>query len=232
MKINRVAVSLLVIVLFAVCLLVVPGAQDSKRGLEMNLLKSVELRSQRVIPLAQEARLILPEGKNEQKQVPVMLVEMEYDCRLLVLAEDGQRERCRCLLCYEIRSKGDRPFSWAMWSFYGLGRFRLFPKTNGKNMLAWIQASSICFTEVSEPKDRLVELTRFLSRQRPPRFQHVPVGSLVPEAKTWGVNALYFDICVRSIEKDDAGKIIVTFSGPDSERIYTVVRDGGEWQRK
>ena len=234
MIVNHVWTSVFLVVILAVCLLVVGGAQERRSVSGVNLLKSAELRGQTVIPLGPKRVVMLHEGEAQNKEVPVMLVETEYYCQLVRVGKDsGRKETSMSLLCYEMRSKGDVPYTWAMWSARGgRGHFRLFTDDQGNNFLAWVEFSDVIFTEVSKPKDPLVELTRYLSQAEQDEFQRLPVVTIVPDVRSWGVNALYFDISVRSIEKDAAGKITVTFSGPEPEKIYCVVRDGAEWQRK
>jgi len=233
MTVNHVSRSVFVVLLLAVYVLVLCGAHDSAQTFQINLLKSAELRSERLVPLGQQPLLIVSDGENQKKEIPVLMVEMEYLCELVSVGKDGRRkERSIPLRCYEIRSKGDVPYMWAMWPGMPAGHLRLFVKRNGKNILTWVETSNVFFAEVSEPKDRLVELTEFLSRQGPAGFERIPVGTLVPEARTWGVNALFFDILVRSMEVDAAGRMTVKLSGPDSGKVYTLVGDGEKWQRK
>ncbi len=231
MIVNHVSRSVFLVVILAVCLLVVCGAQERRSLLGMNLLKSAQLRGQRVIPLGPKRVVMLHEGEAQNKEVPIMLVEMKYYCQVVRVGEDeGSRETSMSLLCYEMRSKGDVPYTWAMWSDRGgRGHFRLFTDDQGNNFLAWVEFSSVLFTEVSKAKDRLVELTRYLSQAEQDQFQRVPVGTLVPEVRSWGVNALYFDISVRSIQKDATGKVTIELSGPKSAMVYTLVQEDGKW---
>lgn len=230
MKTNQFARSLFVLLILALCTPVVSREKEENQGFDREIIKSAQLRSQQVIPLGQKPCIILLEGDAERKKVPVVLVKLEYFCEFLRVGKRGLSDRSSSLFCYEIRSKGDVPYTWAMWSDRGgRGHFRLFTDDQGNNFLAWVEFSSVLFTEVSKPNDRLVELTRYLSQVEPDQFQRVPVGTLVPEVRSWGVNALYFDISVRSIEKDATGKMTLEVSGPKSDMVYTLVQEDEKW---
>ena len=221
-------------ILLPVLLACVSAAREgSSEGAEMNLLKSIRLRSQRIVPLGKESMLILRTERDQERKVPVMLLEMQYDYQIVNVDKDGKmREKSASALCFELRSTGDIPHTWAMWSGVGLGHFRLLAGPDGGNLFAWVEGSNVFFTDVSKPKDRLVEFTRILSRQGPAGFERIPVAELVPEVRSWGVNALFFDIFIRTIKKDAAGNLTVKISGPASEDVFTLIRQDGTWHKK
>ena len=207
--------------------------------MEPRLLRAARLVSERALPLGRDDQLrVATEVKGEWKELRVALVEMSYRLELVDVDANGDTKHTpMSLLCYELRSKGDRPYTWAMWSSCGLGRFRLLSDRNANNLLAWVSGRDVFVTTVSGVRDRIEELTHVLSREvRPPHHdapgvQRVPVGILVPEVTSWGVNALFFDISVLSVTKDDRGDMTVQISGPDSKRAYTLVRHEGIWRR-
>jgi hypothetical protein len=113
-----------------------------------------------------------------------------------------------------------------------LAWFRLFSTEGGDDYLAWVDASTVLFAEVSRPRDRCLAWAQHFSGGPPPGTVRVPVGELVPAARTWGVNALYADIIVRSIDKDDDANWVVKISRLDSDEVFTLVGKDGKWRRE
>jgi len=182
------------------------------------------------IPLEQDHLVIAARDGKEPQYIPVRLRRTSYDCRVLKISEGGAREWAGGLDCYELDS--DAPYTWALWSSYPLAGFRLLVGERGENYLAWVEAASVNFAEVSKARDRCVALVDGLLPRQASGITCVPLAHLVPEVHGWGVDAFNADIRILSVAKDGAGNWTVKISGPDSPEVYTLVSEGGQWHRQ
>jgi hypothetical protein len=195
----------------------------------------MELQATRRRPIAlNREHVLLRAGPGGQsRRVAVVLEETAYEGKLLQLEEGRASERTIAALCYELRSSETAvPYSWCVWSVSAMGRFRLVTSEGPRSYLAWVLRSSVFFAEVSSPRDRCVALADYYTARPIPELVRVPARALVPQVREWGVNALYCDIVVRSIDKDDEGNWVVNISPPDSEEVITLVGKDGDWRRE
>lgn len=176
-------------------------------------------------------RLAIPLPRAEEAQdITVVLRRTSYRCRLLEVREGEPEEWRGTLHCYELDS--DAPYTWALWSSYPLAGFRLLVGERGENYLAWVKAASVNFAEVSKARDRCVALVDGLLPRQASGITCVPLAYLVPEVHGWGVDAFNADIRILSVAKDGAGNWTVKITGPDEEKVYTLVSENGQWRRQ
>ena len=211
-----------------------PGAaQEAQVPREVVVPLELTPTTRKAIPLNQD-HIALADGEGRvRRPVPVVLEVTTYSGTVLHIVGGRAKWGVPPGRLYELRStETDVPYSWALWSPLVLGWFRLFSTQGGDNYLAWVDASTVVFAEVSKPRDRCLAWAQHFSGEPPPGATRTPVRQLVPEARTWGVNALYFDIIVRSIDKDDDGNWVVRISPPDSDEVFTLVGKDGKWRRE
>jgi len=183
----------------------------------------------RAIPLDPDRLTIMLARGEEAQQISVALRATTYRCRLLEVREGEPGEWHGRLHCYELDS--DAPYTWAVWSPFVLGMFRLFPDQGGQNYLAWVSGSNVEIAEVSQPRDRCVALNEYFVREHR-RVAFVPVGELLPMRPFLSPNPQYWAIRVLSIAEHQPGNWTVKISGPDSPEVYTLVSEGGQWHRQ
>ena len=229
-------------------------AVGGERRRQMMVLKSIRLETDRnnipgvrIVPLNTEHIVI--RGKDdkskETKKVPVTLVEMFYRSIMLRLGLGKPTEHARFLDCYELRSTDPKnPYTWVLWSLslIPMGRFRLFSNGSGENYLAWVSSSSVYFAEVSKPRDRVVQLRRFLDsrREHSPPAVHVPIYKLVKGARDIfsGRGANDTAIEILSVERDKTGSMRVRVrqaadaDAPRSHEVFTFVCEKGKWRKE
>ncbi len=134
------------------------------------------------------------------------------------------------VVCYELSPQDPTsPYRWSFWSYSWLGNFRLFGRQAGDNYLAWAEGGGVSFAEVTEPRDAVVELTRFLCAPPETRRTLVPVAFLVPASRHWGRNALFADIRVTSLRRLDDGTFELKVTNPQGTESYTIVGQGMDW---
>ena len=230
-------ISLAVVLLLAVFWATLAGGEDRNPRAGAKVPAAVELKEIRGIQLHQDRLILADVGTGKRKEVPVALVEMIYQSKLLLVTEGKAREKWSgYLFCYELRSRDSAAlYTWAVWSSSPLGRFRLLSGERGENYLAWIDVSDVGFAEVSKPRDRCGALYDHFSPKAPADIVYVPVGDLVPEVDFWGVNAFYSDITILSVAKDKAGNWVVKISDPSGKKVFTLVSGGDKrenWRKK
>ena len=210
------------------------GQTPQPDGAERAIAIPLELQAVRrtPVPLNGDEVLALHPGTGERTRVRVVLEQTVYRGKMLQVVRGTRVESAAPEFCYELRStRTDVPYSWALWSPCPLGWFRLFTTAGGENYLAWVEASAVEFVEVSKARDRCVALAEHYAKRPFAPVEVVPVHRLVPGVRRWGVNALYSDIMVRSIDKNDHGNWVVKISPPDSDELFTLVGKGESWHR-
>lgn len=174
-------------------------------------------------------RLRLVKKDKSVKAVEVVLEHTVYRCELPESSRAALKVHwsSRYLHCYELRSQNaTAAFTWSVWSYSSGGNHQLIAGSDGKDYLSWVEAGGVRFTPVGVNTDRQSTLGAILSnRGHLPDIVSVPVDSVLPEVRRWGVNALYADITVRSIAKGAQGNWTLQVSGPKSDTIYTIVYD-------
>lgn len=220
-------VSMLLVALVVSTMPAVVQAEESNARPRL-VIDKLELRYTKILPLPlDQDRLIVIQRDGSFAVIPVTLRLEAYDCRVLNVSEtETTVKRTGSMYCYTLCSKDEKkPYAWSIWFPSACAHFRLMSDFSGKNYLAWVKSSRVCFTEVSEATEKFAQLDAYLSQRGKPQFRSVPIGALIPDARSWGVDAHHSDIHVISIEKSKDEKWIVQISGPESDQIYTVVSD-------
>ncbi len=149
----------------------------------------------------------------------------------VVTAPGGEEARVReeYLTCVQLcPTPASSLYEWAAWT-WGLPRnLRLVADSAGTTHVAWTMGTGVAFGSVAEPRFRSVALAEHLARREP--WVRVPVGRLLPEARRWGMDAQALDIRVQSIEKRGEDGWEVEITGPDEEKVYTLIGEAGEWR--
>lgn len=206
------------------------SAQDEVTSAEADKIVTLEINPEqgRKFPLEQDCVFILEEDGQHQ-EIPVVLEQMFCSIRAQFVRAGKPRKQSGRRLLYELRSTdADIPYTWAHWPSRHLVGFRLFSNKAGQNYLAWVLGYSVIFAEVSKPKDERTALAERLLHKRPAQMWHVPVGDLVPPQTTWGLSALYSEIDILSVAKDEAGNFVVEVASPQGDH-FTIVGDGENW---
>jgi len=183
-----------------------------------------------VIPLNQDRLARAVDGKEAEIRVVLTVTICEPKWHFLGEGPDTIFEGLGHCFFYEL--EGDTTYTWVLASWTALGNFRLFSEGLGENYLAWVEGNNVFFAEVSEPRDRSIAIQEDFSRKAVPGMVRVPVHELIPESTKWELKAPYNDVRVQSIEKDGAGEWVIKISGPDTDQVYTLVSQKGEWHRK
>lgn len=171
--------------------------------------------------------LELPDG-GEKGEMNVGLRKTRYDCAARIMGTTGSAEFSEQLDCYELIADG--PFVWASWrlSSSPRGNFQLLKGPQGTPYLCWILAARLYLAEIRQPRDRAVALQDYILRERRSDTLCIPVGRLIPESAFWGVNALFIDMSVVSLDAHPLG-LAVTIADPEGNR-YTIVGQDGQWR--
>jgi len=186
----------------------------------------------RVLPPVRDRMVNVQQPESSLRQVKVALVEIAYKLDLAQLRQNKLDIDTGTMRCYEIRSlEADVPYCWSMWSVGILGNPTLFCPPGSDSFLAWVHPGAVVsFEDVSQPNDRLEALTRRLNAPGTPMSQAVQIRPLIPEAETWGVNALYTDVRLLSLRKRDDGTFELIVSNPEGTKVYTIVGQGADWR--
>lgn len=182
------------------------------------------------ISLNQEHLMFAQKEAGELRKIKVELRRTCYLCRILKVNGGVARMAYTRLQCYELDSEA--PYTWSFWTGGILAHFRMFSDEKGQSYLAWVRGTNVHFADISKPRDRVVGLHQYSSGVPSPGVVYVPVGDLVPEAHSWGVNAFYNDITVLSILRNEAEGWVVTISSPSGEDIITLVCEKGKWRKE
>lgn len=181
-----------------------------------------------VIALKGDQLILGPGGGVAATKTHVSLRRTCYRCTFAQVRDQQVRETTPQLQCYELES--DSPYVWSVWSAVPLGNFRLFADASSGNHLVWVNASDVFVAEVSRSRDRCVTLMELLRRSPTSAAVRLPVGELLPDSRSWGVNALYSDIDVVGVSKDDKGNLTVQIRGPGRSEVITLVSEAGGWK--
>jgi hypothetical protein len=187
---------------------------------------ALEPLKREVIPL-QDAQVIIPQGRDgAPRRVAVALRKTAYMCTLLGVGPNGARRGRSPLACFELDAQA--PYTWSIWTWRDLVNFRLFAHGPGENYLAWVDRSAVVIAEVSKPRDRCLSLAQLSPGY--PSCMLVKVYQLVPRSRSWGDDALYNDIRVKSIRKMPDGTFEMRITNPAGTESYTLVGQGYEWR--
>lgn len=225
------AAGLATVALFAACLVFAALPDQELEG--VNALMSAELATGPLrMPLNQDYLIVRGPGA-EQRRVPVILVANYYRFQALQVREGKPGLWGHHLSSYEIRAVGeDELFAWNMWSLHPLGMFRLFSNEGGQNYLAWVDRSTVCFAEVTQPRDRVVALTEALSvTERPAWVVRVPTNRLI-DSKHHGRDVFYSELVVEALDIAEAGHITAKISALRTGKLFNIVFDGKEWRKQ
>ena len=237
MRSKRLLIGFLVVLLLAT--LFVYAENEGYQMQKLNALMSVtvEVKPER-IPLNQDY-LIVQQPQGEQHRVPVILVQRVYGFEALQMKEGKPRLWAHHLFSYEIcANAGEDLFTWNINSLgRPLGMFRLFSNERGENYLTWVEGRSVCFSQIKEPRDRLVSVTETLAkRERFPGIVRVPTNTLIDRkdhyAKDRAANAFYTKFTVEALEIGESGTVNMKVSAPGSDKVFKLVFDGKSWSKE
>jgi hypothetical protein len=191
------------------------------------------LRERRTVPLNVSSIAVASGPDERPRETVVALVRSFYKGTVLQVRGGQVGERGASLECYELQAvERDQLYHWALWSDVPLGQFRLLVGGAAGGCLAWVRGYNVVFADVSSPRDTCVAFNECLRGPDAAGTVVVPAGQLVDHSKLLGTNALYAEIEVQSITKDDAGHWVVKLCGPKSKEVYTLVYDGKQWRRE
>ena len=208
------------------------GGQQMQR---LNGLVSAQVQAgPERMPLNQDYLIVRRPG-GEQHKLPVILVMRVYSFKALLMREGKPRLWNHRLHSYEIRAVGENDlFCWNICSLgRPLGMFRLFSNERGENHLAWVEGRSVCFSQVKEPRDRLVAITDVLANEggHLPGIVRVPTDRLI-DREHHGWNALYSELAVEALEVSESGIVTMKVSALRPDKVFTLVYDGKEWRKE
>lgn len=195
---------------------------------EPPVTKVVKLELQDTLPMPlNRDRMTIVQSDGSRKEIPVVLEVSRYE-----ITTDKYKDRHsvihgpRQVYSVTLRSTdSSNSYSWSWWTFSAFGRFRLLT-TGAQNYLTWVDADMVHIANVAKANDKMARLTHYYQDHgNYPDVVRVPVSSVLPEVRSWGVNAHYFDITVQSISKDKSGRWVVRISGPQSNKVYTLISD-------
>jgi hypothetical protein len=208
------------------------GVEDPAAPRAIMPLQLEPVEAQAIALNQDRIRLPDPDG-GRPREVKVALVGTRYCGRMLEVGQARAKQWPDTLLCYELRpTQLTTAYTWAIWAPRVLAHFRLFGTDGADNYLAWVEGSAVAFADVSKPRDRCVALGEHYTKRGRGQVEVVPLHRLVPQVHDWGVNALYCDINIRSIHKDDQANWVVKISPPDSEEVITLIGKGETWRRE
>ncbi len=227
--------SLLVTIVLNVVCAALPStasAREERVAAPSALVMPVELRptERETIPLALDRVMVATPGTEGRQELAVSLRRTYYDCTIVQFHEGQAWQWSGGLHCYELDAEA--AYTWAVWSPLPLGMFQVFTTDTGANYLAWVCGLIVQVAEVSSPRDRSVALTEYFAARDSAVIVSVPTPELIPRQLLLGRNALYAEIRVLSVAKDEAGNWVVKISGPDSPEVYTLVCENGQWRRE
>ncbi len=237
MRCKRLLIGFLAVVLLATLLVYAESKDQQMQRLNALVLVDLETGPKRV-SLNQNYVIVRGSG-GEQHKLPVILVMRVYKFKALLMREGKPRLWNHRLHSYEIRPTGkNHLFTWNICSLGSpLGRFSLFSNERGENYLAWVQGRTVCFSQIKEPRDRLVAITEALAREeRFPGIVKVPTDTLIDRkdhyAKDRPANAFYTEFTIKALEVGESGTVIVKVCAPRSDKVFKLVFDGKKWQKK
>jgi hypothetical protein len=164
----------------------------------------------------------LPTNDGKTKDVPVSLETTEYQ-----VSVDGKREGSTYGITLSSLDPSV-PYSWTFWPSEAFGELQLVKGNKNKYYLAWGAPGRLCFADVSVPNDKLQRFHECITTHDwMSGVVQMFLRGLIPssELDTWGVNAHFDSVRVKSIERDDEGNWKVKVSGPKNEKFYTQVSD-------
>lgn len=194
------------------------------------LVDQLEAGETETLPLNAD-HLWLPGPGGAVQRVPVTLQFASWQAKLRLVREEGTQPWAGTLFCYELGSADPAVnFAWTACSLLRpLARFTLFPDTKGENYLTWLDGG-LRLARVSRPRDTLQALRDLFFPPGQTDIMRVPVTRVLGAEPFMGLDSLHADITVRAVVKDAKGRLVVTVTGTDPHKEFTLLLEDGEWR--
>ena len=205
---------------------------EAQQEMQASLVVVTELKVAQTpaegVPL-EDDHIIVVSDDGQPQEIPVVLEWTVYQYTVVTTDEGQTKEHSGRIELYQLRSMDPEvPYSWTYWPGCKIRDFKLFPNGPGENYLACVVGSDIICAEVSQPRDARATLVQRYSGTALANAVDIPAGELIHMGAEWGLDAVYRDILIRSVTKDEGDRWVVEIANPMGQE-FTIVGEGDNW---